>query len=734
MSRHPSVRRLRIVAVGLTIALVASSCTDKHHQSSATTTTTNGSTGSTSTTSTTPSTIRWETTMVPPAPPAPLQLPDDIAGQIHGVTEALTDADPMTRAAGLLAAYRAAGLPVIGPDGTSLTTTDTVGIPWAEVYVDAVVPLASARIPLSMVGVTLATATGGGTPERDTVNAAFLDGLRAALAGDPTGDGVAWVARLVAHEAELFDGTELTDAATTADDVYVSAPTWSLLATAGLLTALVADPATASPGHGLRTTGAAAIDVPKGCSGGERNQWIAYIISKLSTGVGLNGVGHWKGLIPHHLHVTGEVAGAVLALITAAVAVFVASGDANLEEGDNLVRTHHTSNGEHNTISLEVGFRYDPAKIGPINCLLLLLSAIGNDSLVPEPGPIPEASVDFKPGVGFVQDRIYGQIVLFDPQSVGASTFTNLTTNEEGIVRMGVLGKAQDHEIDQDAGRQEKVFSVFASTSLEGVSATSLSKMGLDSLFCAGGLIADCTRVVANLIRQMHWSLGEFTLPFVDWCGVGSQGFPPHVDPCLPEEVEGTILLHTEGASAHVIDDPSPHTVVDGRFTTDYTFHVRLESVMGPMVKPGVAVRFGPRNRNTFTVKETSEHYGSAGTTTCTGSAEGTLVTPESKVVGSVEAGELLRLPGLGAAVEGHQMDVSCTGPDGGLRIYDLDAPTPDLDNCVGAPTFHRGAPPFGQIQRQGAAMQITFDCTLAHTEDPWQHSYLQGTLQKTDD
>ena len=63
-------------------------------------------------------------------PPAPPQLPDDVAGQIQTVDETLTSDDANVRTAGLLAACRAAGLPAIGPDGTSLTTTgDTVGIP-----------------------------------------------------------------------------------------------------------------------------------------------------------------------------------------------------------------------------------------------------------------------------------------------------------------------------------------------------------------------------------------------------------------------------------------------------------------------------------------------------------------------------------------------------------------------------------------------------------------------------
>ena len=479
-----------------------------------------------------------------PEPPAPMVLVGTPQQQVIQLADAFEQRDA-SRAPALLAAFGAAGLAVVDADERPLTTLDhTVGMTWVFVYTVSTAPNSDARIPLSEVARIFAA--DGIEPHLDVaaVAAELVDGLRVALAGDSAVPGPTIVALLVQEEARRAGGVDLADPAVTADQISVSVPTAALLVSAGVLiatgrhTLTAHPPATGVAGATVRTGG-----LPPGCATDADGQWALWLVSKISAGTDIPGLG-WEGIfgtLISHLESfypggvppglaqlkagfgkVSSVAGfaaATLTALSAFVAALTYGAEVTLKEGEPLIRTKKSgADGRTGTIVVQVGFDYgklDPGRLDAINCLLSVLVVLGNNSTLPPSGPAKGVTVTIEGLEGF------GHGLITEGSFVLLNTPLTKDTDDAGVADFSVVGRRQRVDSPESAPPVDRWFTVAVEAQPDPTDADGLIKVFLDSFLCAGGAIAGkataCVDPIADIVRQTKWDLGAWRFRLVDW-------------------------------------------------------------------------------------------------------------------------------------------------------------------------------------------------------------------------
>lgn len=454
----------------------------------------------------------------------------------------------------LLTAYQLAGVPVATGRETAAGADDaSVGMPWPIVNAAALVPNEGTRLSLTDVvrtlqvdGLDLQAATEGVTA-----------GLRAALADTNASSGVHPIALLVAEESRRYNGVSLLDTATTADEVFVTMPTATLLVSLGIFTTLVAarnaigeaDPTSTTSGFRQR---AARPDVgtpdvvlssystpPQGCAPDDAfGQWALWLVSKFLGGVdlvndipGLDDLG-WGGVFGGVVDAVLSEAAAkaarfvatwvstALTVLTTVVAAMTFSAVVRLQGGEPLVRTHSSrTRGAVDTILATVTYDFGDLgadTVSALNCILVVLVAIGNNATLPVPGPV---------GAG-VAVTIHGERPGFgegiDTKDAYVELDTPLTdeTDDTGTAEFTVAGRTQRKDIPEDAESYERTFTVALSAKADPTDINTIIKTFLDSVLCVPGTAINpsaCADPITDILRQFNWELGRWSFTLKDW-------------------------------------------------------------------------------------------------------------------------------------------------------------------------------------------------------------------------
>jgi hypothetical protein len=457
------------------------------------------------------------------------------------------------RIAALLSAYELAGVPVTTGRETAAGADDAaVGMPWPIVNAAALVPNDQTRLSLTDVvrtmhveGLDLEAAAEGVTA-----------GLRAALVDTTATAGVRPIAMLIAEESRRYNGVSLLDAATTADDVFVTVPTATLLVSIGIFTTLVAardataGTASSAAPSGFRSRSALPGAVPRavhpdlttppqGCAPDDAfGQWALWLVSKFLGGVdlvnevpGLKNFG-WGGVFGGVVDaVLSEAAAATarvvatwvstaLTVLTTVVAAMTFSALVRLQGGEPLVRTHSSrSRGAVDTILVTV--TYDFGDLGAdtvraLNCILVVLVAIGNNATLPVPGPVGEG----------VAVTIHGERPGFgegiDTNDAFVELDTPLTdeTDDTGTAEFTVAGRPQKKDMPENAESYDRTFTVALSAKPDPTDLNTIIKTFLDSVLCVPGTAVNpsaCADPITDILRQFNWDLGQWVFTFKDW-------------------------------------------------------------------------------------------------------------------------------------------------------------------------------------------------------------------------
>lgn len=552
------------VAIVLAVALVSScSATDRLP---------GGAADAPETTSVTTSPSPSTTTIapVPPAELPPVPTPMALTGtpteQAAALAEAL--ADPAAdRLAVALAAFEAAGLPVLLADGTSLTsTTDPVGLPWSVVASAASLSGPTARVSLTELTRLLSMVN----PSAAFDPAAAADETAAAMRAEltaPTAPGPAFVAELVAAESRRYDGTELADPAVTGDQLHVSTTT-ALLIGAGVMRALTSqliqsgvtgeesttsDTANFQNGP-ARTTHSSSRsaslgsrpaqgDLSNGCDDG-MGGWGLWVGSKLATGFTFGpqlGI-EWNGFYKQ-LAVLGEARGfgddmlkftdgfntvSAMTFAVVNVAIFLAqvagrNASAVMDGTGPLVRTKKTDeNGSARKVTLTIDYDDGAPEVkNARNCILAAMAALGNNAQLPT-GPAADVIVATSGATGFASGLAAGDsYVMFGPDTFHIEQ----TTDADGRIVVPVQGRRQRIDKTDSTTTVSKEFGIFFEAALDPTGASQIARAFADDALClgaaatgqAGTAIAECQNALIDIIKQFRWDIGEFMFPLQDW-------------------------------------------------------------------------------------------------------------------------------------------------------------------------------------------------------------------------
>ncbi len=196
-----------------------------------------------------------------------------------------------------------------------------------------------------------------------------------------------------------------------------------------------------------------------------------------------------------------------------------------------LVRTKKMSpqTGERRELTAIVRLNVGNAQM--LNCFRAMLIAVGLDFSLANNGPAKGARVRWYGVEGFDQAAaaLHGggeAIVQFvapdgsriqgsgDPSS-GANPITNATTGEDGKVQIGVEGRGQHEEIENDATEVNKSAKVRLHVALKG--SDLFADLQEAAGTAAGGLIGLASLPVSILYRAQWASVGHHAFPVKDW-------------------------------------------------------------------------------------------------------------------------------------------------------------------------------------------------------------------------
>jgi hypothetical protein len=381
--------------------------------------------------------------------------------------------------------------------------------------------------------------------------ASVLACLRSGL-GSPNPQ-VAFFSHLIAETNRRLGGPDLAAQTTTADAVLLDGPTMEIfygrafrstiaygleqghLAPAGVPGG--PGPVQSAPlASGARSL--AATPLPPDCSSDGLDGWVMWLFSKLTGGIALGG-GEFNGIFVEIFNkaaksgeVTPGLAGAfgftakyggwlstIITALTAIYAITSLQGHVVLETGEPLIRNKRRSEGDGKagrlliTVALKTPNNEEETQIR--NCIAMLLSAVGNNTLLPNGGPLVGVQVDIIGSQGFAQGLVTaGSSVLFGPERVQLRQYTD----DKGQVRIGVQGRQQRQDFPDTAAPVKKQASIEVKAAPQPITGSTLGRTFLDSLLCGGSLsVTGCADAIADIAQSFTWNLGEFPFEVRDW-------------------------------------------------------------------------------------------------------------------------------------------------------------------------------------------------------------------------
>jgi hypothetical protein len=190
---------------------------------------------------------------------------------------------------------------------------------------------------------------------------------------------------------------------------------------------------------------------------------------------------------------------------------------ATLMEPMPLVRTKHS--GAHGNsanfyfrLSVEPNSLPDGDKI--VCAASFLLNAMGITFTSPAVGRVPGAEVIFTGKQGFADRLDTSQAyVLFADETSEVKLKQNL--NENGEASIGVKGRSQSTEIPDHANRWDREFSISVEAQPEEENAFTIFNVFYDSLKVEG--TRNPTESAVDIAKTVHWDFGEHILPIIDW-------------------------------------------------------------------------------------------------------------------------------------------------------------------------------------------------------------------------
>jgi hypothetical protein len=477
-------------------------------------------------------------TPVVPPPPALPTVPDDPEAAAAELAAATFDpaGDGGTGAeAAWLAAFDAAGIPVLDDAGRPLgNVDDLLGPAWWEVWMWAGADsVAGSRLPdvLKSVGSTPDGAMSDAAAEEAAI--ALLDDLRlGAESDDPAARfTVAFLdakAQQAGTQLSLLD-PELDVTQTTLDLPTASLLNWVVIRDAAetLLDEEVVAAGSGAQGFAAPQGRAAPRQAApvKPCSqlwGDEQVTAVTNsLIGKAFGGVSLPGlevtgllekiVDLNPGIIPksafqrmQKLAEKVNVAASLAALLMQYTALDVSGSFETLE------RTKTTTDGKRATNRVDIVI--DAGKLPDGNdkaacAASMLLNAAGISFSFPPAGPVSGVQVILDGG------RNFGTRVLF----ANLEKEGRQDTDSGGSITFGLLGKAQAKELPESARQQDLEYSVSIESTPEALDGNSIFNTFFDSLAFSAKPGLGIVSVAIDIAKTVHWDLGEQYAPLIDW-------------------------------------------------------------------------------------------------------------------------------------------------------------------------------------------------------------------------
>lgn len=480
-----------------------------------------------------------------PAAPAMAAVP---AGTVDAQAAALAKAvlpGGQAALAPLLAAYRAAGIPVIGDDGHHLTgfADDQVGPGWWQVWLSAG---GNPRITLSLADVTKALVAIRDAPSLDTgavATAALADLRTMAAEKDPHRR---FFARFIADLSAARSGVDLTAPTTTAADVRLD-PIAVEFFMAGLVRSAAIAAVRANPGSVRIPTrqiasigGPLPLELPASADAAPAGNpcnpsgdpeavsfWTQWIASKLTGGLNLPGMdGAMKSaveLVVKNAELASK-AGRAAAVLGGAIAALtfmlqMATLQVSIEVTPPLERTKDTTNpGKEAVITATLKYDLDGKSldggVGVKNCLLVFLNALGIQAALPADGAVEGAQLKFLGEEGFNQGVIdSGGFVTF-PNGVQEIT---QSTGQGGIAKITVQGRAQKKRIPDSAAEWHRNATVRIFAQPEAENGRSLANTFWDSFVALGAGPIGAVAPIVDVLKGVMFDLGDYGFLVIDW-------------------------------------------------------------------------------------------------------------------------------------------------------------------------------------------------------------------------
>lgn len=485
--------------------------------------------------------------LIIPAPPAAAAAP---TGSVDDQAAALAKAvAPGGQAAlvPLVAAYQAAGIPIIGEDGHPLPgfDADQVGPRWYQVWLSAG---SNPKFAISLTEASHLLVATTAAPALDTASiaAAALTDLRT-MAADPDPHRH-FFAKFLADLSTARSGIDTLAATTTADDLQLS-PIAVEFFMAGMLRSIAIAVITANPaaaaapanrlvaeigpplpqGQPVLTDGAPAGNScnPSG-DADSASYWTQWIASKITNGVKLPGMESALtsaiGLVVKNASLAskaGAAAGYLGGIIAALTFLLeMASLEVSIQLTPSpLVRTKHPqAPGEQSVVTATLIYNIKHASLdggsGMTNCLLVFANALGIQAALPANGGVPDAILEFhgEDGFGHGLDPA-GKYVQFPK---GADEMKQ-STDANGLAKITVEGIQQKKEIVDSAIDWPREPTIDIKAQPEAENARSLASMFWDSFTAAGAGPIGAVAPIFDALKTVHYDLGEYSFLVTDW-------------------------------------------------------------------------------------------------------------------------------------------------------------------------------------------------------------------------
>jgi hypothetical protein len=475
-----------------------------------------------------------------PQPPVPLITtqtdPEQQAGEL---ADAIASApDNNSRLAAWLGVYQAVGLPVINENGSSVTNSgdDPLGPPYWLVWYFSVMDIPGRGISLADASHVLTAKPDGSFDSKS--GQILLNDLRQLINSNNQQEQLLgyFIREQILRSSSKVD---LMDPAANSDEMGIDVATGNLLqwvlARNMLYTIARSQSSTNNnispvvyelPSNYLSAGGGAKCSELMGSE--TSTTVIKWMLNKLNGGLEIPLVGSFKGTVNLALEQLGASAdlvkqvGEVKEYIKTAMSVYSFAAQMNsmvvepksMNSG-GLVRSSNIYDGETDTIQWHLF--YDRSKLPDGDdltvCMINYITSTYGDFTIPTAEDIKGAEISLLPGQNMPS------IVKFNETeyTMSGGKFS-ITTGEEGIAELHVIGVGQKKNLPSTAKPVNKTYSIYVSAQPEGITAKSIYDQFMSSLaFWKDPGAVKLIEPVLGLLKTFHYDLGEYQLPLTDW-------------------------------------------------------------------------------------------------------------------------------------------------------------------------------------------------------------------------